>query len=208
MPSALKQSLEKLAKEKAPGPNPSFSTFHFLLAIELIAEESIGRNKLAEELGIGEGAARTLIGRLKDEGLILISKAGCSLTDKGLKLWNEYRSTIKKVRIEKNELTFADHSFAILVRNSGHKVKTGIEQRDAAIMAGAKGATTILFQNGHLIFPSVDRNIKKDYSKASDQIMHLFKPQENDTVIVVSSDSSTKAEHGALAAAWTLLDCS
>ena len=207
MPSNFKQSLEKLAKEKAPGPNPSFSTFHFLRAIELIAEKPIGRNKLAHELGIGEGATRTLIGRLKDEGLTSISKAGCTLTKKGLELWNEYGSIIKKTRIEKNELTFAEYSFAVLVKKSGHKVRTGMEQRDAAIVAGARGATTILFKKGLLVFPAVDRNLKKDFPKASNQIARLLKPQEDDTIIVVSSDDLAKAEHGALAAAWTLVDC-
>ena len=208
MPSVLRKSLEALTKERAPGPNPSFSTFHFLLGIEIIGEKSIGRSKLAEQLGIGEGVARTLIERLKDEDLISTSKTGCSLTEKGLKLLNEYRSMIRKVKIEKNELAFADYSFAVLVKNSGHKVKTGIEQRDAAVMAGAKGATTMLFQKGQLVFPSVTRNLRRDFPKASDQIMHLLKPQDNDAIVVVSSEDSRKAENGALAAAWTLLDCS
>jgi predicted transcriptional regulator len=207
MPSNLRQSLEKLAKEKAPGPNPSFSTFHFLLAVELIAEKPIGRNKLAQELGIGEGATRTLIKRLKDEELTSMSKAGCVLTEKGRELWDEYRSIIKKTRIEKNELTFAEYSYAVLVKKSGHKVRTGMEQRDAAIVAGARGATTILLKNGQLVFPAVDRNLKIDFPKASDQITRLLKPQEDDTIVVVSSDDLAKAEHAALAAAWTLVDC-
>jgi predicted transcriptional regulator len=207
MPSNLKQSLEKLVKEKAPGPNPSFSTFHFLLAIELVAEKSIGRNKMAHELGIGEGATRTLIGRLKDEGLTSISKAGCALTEKGLELWDEYRSVIKKTRVEKNELTFAEYSYAVLVKKSGHKVKTGMEQRDAAIVAGARGATTILLKKGQLVFPAVDHNLERDFPRAADQIARLLKPQEDDTIIVVSSDDLAKAEHGALAAAWTLVNC-
>jgi predicted transcriptional regulator len=206
MPSTLKQSLQKLTKEKAPGPSPSFSTFHLLLAVELMSEKSVGRNKLAQELDIGEGAARTLIGRLKDAGLISTSKSGCSLTDRGLKLWKDYQSTIKKVKIEKNELTFADHNVAILVKNSGDKVKTGMEQRDAAVMAGAKSATTILFKKGRLVFPSPIRDVDKDFPKAATQIVKLLKPQDNDVIVVVSSESSGKAEYAALAAAWTLLD--
>jgi len=207
MPSKLKQSIEKLMKEKAPGPNPTFSIFHFLRAIELIAEKPICRNKLAHELGIGEGATRTLIRRLQDEGLTSMSKVGCTLTEKGRELWDAYRSIIKKTRVEKNELAFGEYSYAVLVKKSGHKVRTGMEQRDAAIMAGARGATTILLKNGQLVFPAVDRNLKKDFPKASDQITRLLKPKEDDTIIVVSSDNLAKAEHAALAAAWTLVDC-
>jgi predicted transcriptional regulator len=206
MPSTLKQIIEELVKEKAPGPNPSFSTFHFLLALELIAEKSVGRTRLAQELGIGEGATRTLLGRLKDEGLIATSKKGCSLTEKGHEIWSKYDSTVRKVRIEKNELTFAEYSYAVLVKNSGGKVKTGIEQRDAAIMAGAKGATTMLFRDGQLIFPAFSGSVKKNFPRALGQITSLFRPKENDAVIVVSSDTVAKAENGALAAAWTLVD--
>lgn len=206
MPAQFKQLLERLAKEKAPGPSPSFSTFHTLMTIELIAEKSLGRSKIAEELDIGEGAARTLISRLKDAGLIATSKAGCALTDKGLRLWREFKSKVKTVRIERNELTFTDHSYAVLIRNSGHRVKTGMEQRDAAIVTGAKGATTMLFEKGRLVFPSIRHDVDKDFPKASTQIKSLLKPQENDAIIVVSSDNPIKAEYAALAAAWTLLE--
>jgi len=206
MPAEFKQLLERLAEEKAPGPSPSFSIFHALMTVELIAGKSLGRSKIAEELGIGEGAARTLISRLKNADLIETSKAGCTLTDKGLRLWKEFKSRVKTVRIEKNELTLTDHSYAALIRNSGHRVKTGMEQRDAAIIAGAKGATTILFTKGRLVFPSIKHDVDKGFPKASAQMKSLLKPQENDAIIVVSSDNPVKAEYAALAAAWTLLE--
>ena len=100
--------LEKLTKEKAPGPTASFSAVHLLLAIERVAEKPIGRNRLAKELRIGEGAVRTLLERLREAGLIRTSKTECSLTREGLKLFEQYRSVIRKARIEKNELTLTD----------------------------------------------------------------------------------------------------
>lgn len=209
MPHAFKQILEEITGEKASGPSPTFSVFHMLLAIELIANKAIGRSKLAEELGLGEGAMRTMINRLKDADLITTSKLGCALTSKGLKLWNEYRTVFKrKVEIVKNELTLADYNVAILVKNRGHKVKSGMEQRDAAIMVGAKGATTIMFKAERLIIPSVSDSIAKDFPKAANQTVRLLKPEENDVIVVGSADSLVKAEYGALAAAWTLVnDC-
>lgn len=209
MPHGFKQILEKVAGEKAPGPSPTFSVFHMLRAIELIAKKAIGRSKLAEELAVGEGAMRTMINRLKDAGLITTSKLGCSLTSKGLKLWNEYKTVFgRKVGIEKSELTLADYNFAILVKNRGHKVKSGMEQRDAAIMVGAMGATTIMFRAERLIIPSVSDNIAKDFPKAANQMVRLLQPEENDVIVVGGADSLIKAEYGALAAAWTLVnDC-
>ncbi|MEM2117591.1 MAG: DUF4443 domain-containing protein [Candidatus Bathyarchaeia archaeon] len=208
MPHMFKQVLEKLSSEKAPGPSPTFSALHLLHAIELISEKTIGRGKLAEKLNVGEGTIRTIIERLKNADLIATSRTGCSLTSKGMKLWKEYADTVKKVEIEKNELTLADYNFAILVKNHGNKVKSGIEQRDAAVRTGAKGATTILFKKGCLIIPSASENVAKDFPKAANQIFKLLKPEENDVIIIGSADNLADAEYGTLAAMWTLIsDC-
>jgi predicted transcriptional regulator len=206
MPHSFKKILEKIASEKAPGPSPTFSLFHVLHAIELISEKSTGRNKLAKDLDVGEGAIRTIIDRLKDANLITVSKTGCTLTKNGLKLWREYKSVFEKKEVGKNELTLADYSYSILVRNCGHKVKSGVEQRDAAVVAGAKGATTILFKKGRLIIPSVSDNVAEDFPKAANQIIQLLQPKENDVVIIASSNTLEKAEYSTLAAAWTLLN--
>jgi hypothetical protein len=48
--------------------------------------------------------------------------------------------------------------------------------------------------------------VAKDFPKAADQIVSLLKPEENDIVIIGSADTLGKAEYGALAAAWTLLN--
>lgn len=207
MPHAFKEILEKITREKAPGPSPTFSVFHMLRAIELVGKKAIGRSKLAKELGVGEGVMRTMIKRLKDAGLVTISKLGCVLTGKGLKLWNEYNTVLRrKVEIGKIELTLADYNFAILVKNRGHKVKSGMEQRDAAIMVGAKGATTVMFKGKRLIIPSVSDDVAKNFPKAANQMVRLLQPEENDVIVVGSADSLAKAEYGALAAAWTLVN--
>jgi len=209
MPYAFKQLLEKITREKAPGPSPTFSVFHMLRAVEFIAEKTIGRSRLAENLEVGEGVIRTVIERLKDAGLIETSKAGCTLTNKGLRLWREYTSVFKKkVQIGKNEVALAEYNLAILIKNRGHKVKSGVEQRDAAVMAGARGATTIMVKEGRLIIPSVSNIVAKDFPKAANQIIRNFEPEENDVIIIGSADSLGKAEYGTLAAAWTLInDC-
>jgi len=207
MDDSLKQLLERIAGEKAPGPSPTFSIFHLLLAFELIAEKKIGRAKLAENLNVGEGAIRTIINRLKAASLIETSKTGCFLSRKGLAMWEKYKSIFKKkVEIGKNELSLGNYNFAILVKNRGFKVKSGVEQRDAAIIAGAKGATTMTVKKEHLIIPSVSDNVAKDFPNAATQIVKLLEPKDNDVVIIVSADTLKKAEYGTLAAAWTLFD--
>jgi predicted transcriptional regulator len=207
MPDTFKQLLEKMTSEKAPGPSPSFSVFHLLHAIELMGEKAIGRSKLAENLKVGEGTVRTIMNRLKDAGLVVTSKSGCALTVKGLRLLREYRSIFeKKIEIGKNELTLANYNFAILVKNRGHKVGSGVEQRDAAVMSGAKGATTIMCKEGRLKIPSVSHDVAKDFPNAANQMVRLLEPMENDVIIIGSADSLRKAEYGTLAAAWTVLN--
>lgn len=205
MSRTLKQLLEEVTSRKAPGPTPSFQVHHVMLATETMAQKPIGRNKLAKVLKIGDGTVRTIIGRLSYAGLIETSKAGCVLTKKGLSLWRDYQSILRKVKIERNEMTDAEYSSALLIKNQGHKLRSGMEQRDAAVKAGAKSATTIAFRKGHLTIPSVSDNLDKDFPKAAHQITVLLKPEENDIIIVSSADAPEKAEYGVLAAAWTIL---
>ncbi len=209
MSFAFKQLLEEITGEKAPGPATTFSVFHIYHAIELMAEKPIGRSKLASRLNMGEGAVRTIIGRLKDAGLIITSRSGCKLTGKGLKVWREFEAIFpKKAEIGNNELTSAEYNVAFLIKDRGHKVKSGLEQRDAAVMAGAKGATTIVSQEGRFIIASVSNDVKRDFPKAASQILRLLAPEDNDVIIIASAGTAIKAKRAAFAAAWTFLnDC-
>ena len=202
-----KKFVENLSREKAPGPSTSFSVYHLFYALELMAEKPIGRNKLAEKLDVGEGAIRTIISRLKDGGLVVTSKTGCSLTSKGLSIWKEFEEVFpQRVAIEKTKLTTSEHNYAFLVKDSGHKVKSGIEQRDAAIVAGAKRAIAIVDQEGNLIIESVSRNVEKDFPEAAHEILRNITPKNNDVIIVAGADTLMKAKHGAFAASWMLLN--
>ncbi len=203
----IKDYLTDLSAPKAPGPQPSFTVFDLLMVIWLIAEKGpIGRGKLSEELDIGGGAIRTLIKRLKESGVIDTSRLGCSLTEKGSNVWDEIGQLIpQKVRLPENDLTFAVYNVAVLVKGRGDRVKDGLEQRDATIAVGAKGATTLIYRDKKLIVPQVSEDLAKDFPVAFEQIARQMRVQENDVVVIGSADALKKAEYGALAAAWTLI---
>ncbi|MEM3550798.1 MAG: DUF4443 domain-containing protein [Candidatus Bathyarchaeia archaeon] len=209
MSRGLKKLLEELACGRAPGPATTFSALHILRVIELVAERPVGRKKLAEELKVGPGAVRTIIGRLVKAGLLTTSKAGCGLTSRGLKLWKDYNGFFGgKFRMEKSCLMPESCTFAILIKNCGHKVKNGIEQRDAAVKVGAKSVTTITYKSGRFIIPSVSDDVARDFPNIINQLVNLFHPEDNDVIIIGGAESSDLAEYGAIAAAWTLLnDC-
>jgi predicted transcriptional regulator len=207
MISQFKRFIETLASPKGPGPSTTFSMFHIFYALELMAKKPIGRNKLAEKLDVGEGAIRTIISRLKDAGLIVTSKEGCTLTDKGLDVWKSFVEVYPaRVEIGNTALTTSKYNYAFLVKNMAHKVKSGIDQRDAAIMGGARRALVIVSKNGHLIIESVSNAIDKEFPEAAGEILEKLKPEENDVIIIAGADSLLRAKRGAFAASWVLID--
>lgn len=206
MTSPFKRLIESLASPKGPGPSTTFSMFHIFYALELMAKKPIGRNKLAEKLNVGEGAIRTIIGRLKDSGLIVTSKEGCLLTDKGLSVWKDFEAAFpKRVEFPKTALTTSEYSYAFLVKNKGNKVKSGIDQRDAAIMGGARRALAIVFKNDRLMIKSISTSLEKDFPEAANIILEDLEPTDNDVVIIAGADSPLKAKRGAFAASWVLI---
>jgi predicted transcriptional regulator len=202
----FKRFIESLASPKAPGPSTTFSMFHIFYALELVAKKPIGRNKLAEKLNVGEGAIRTIISRLKDADLIATSKEGCTLTDKGLRVWKKFEDVFpKRVEIEKTALTTSNYNYAFLVKNKGHKIKSGIDQRDAAIMGGARRALVIVSRNGRLMIESVSNSIEKEFPEAANEILEKLKPADNDVIVIAGADDPLKAKRGAFAASWILI---
>ena len=206
MTSSFKRLIESLASPKGPGPSTTFSVFHIFSALELIAKKPIGRNKLAKKMKVGEGAVRTIISRLRDSGLIATSKEGCVLTEKGISVWQNFESVFpRRVEIKKTALTTSDYSYSFLVKNKGDKVKSGIDQRDAAIMGGAKRAIVIVFKSGRLKIDSVSDSVKKDFPEAAGIILEKLNPEENDVIIIAGANSPFKAKRGAFAASWVLI---
>ncbi|MEM2960460.1 MAG: DUF4443 domain-containing protein [Candidatus Bathyarchaeia archaeon] len=203
---SIKEILNNLAK-KAQGPSPSFTVLDLIRLLRLLAKSgSIGRGRISRKLDLGEGTTRTILRRLAEADLIISSRGGCSLTHKGKRLWSSIEEIMPKiVEVGSNELTLAPKSVAILVRDCAEKVRSGIEQRDAAVLSGAKSAVTIISKSNKLIIPSVSTDLEKDYPLAFKEITQLIKPGEGDVIIISSADSLKNAENGALAAAWLII---
>lgn len=203
----VKEIIKRITNEKAPGPSTSFSMFHVFYALELISKTTIGRNKLAKKLEVGEGVVRTIINHLKDEKLISTSKKGCTLTDKGLKLWNKLEQLFpERGEVKRTILNNSQFNYAFLVKNAGHKIKSGIIQRDAAIMGGAKRSIAIVAKVKKLAIESVSDDIERDFPKATKTLLTNFSPDNNDVIIVAGADSPIRAKRGAFAASWVLID--
>ncbi len=201
-------SLLRVGTSRGPGPVPTYNSSHVLLAMLAIGKaESIGRHRLAEEAGLGEGAVRTVIKWLKEDGYIEVKSDGCQLTGKGRRAYSELSRLIPRtIELSKTSLSVGKVQVAVLVRKKAGLVKTGIEQRDSAIKAGADGATTYIVRNSRIQVPGSSSDAEKDYpSKAWAELKSGLQPEDGDAVIVCGSGSPNTASLGAINAALTLL---
>jgi len=174
----------------------------FRLLILLRSESPLGRKRISETLGIGEGHARTLLRFLYKGNYINIQKRGVSLTSKGSELLKEVR--VQRIVIDLQGLAVDVYNVAVLVKSSRKMVKNGVEQRDESIKAGATGATTLICHQGKLMLP-VYPTPQPINEKITDYFRGIFDVEDNDVIIIGSGPSFPLAERGALAAALTLL---
>jgi len=200
--------VERVSGKIAPGRSPLFTEAHVIKALEEInAQESVGRLKLSKELQLGEGAARTLVKHLKNERLIEISKLGITLSELGKRLFSDLRAVIsEQIEVPSSPLTVGHFNVAVLVRGKADAIKHGLEQRDVAIMAGAKGATTLVFSKNKLTMPSAhEEDVFKCNAIIRNLLLSKLSPKEGDVIIIGSADEKIRAEFGAKMAAIQLL---
>lgn len=199
--------LEQTVGKKMPGPTPSFLEIHVIEALEIMKRLGfIGRKNLSKLIGLGEGMTRTLIRRLKDQGLIKIDRYGISLSDLGDRVLLSIALRISgSVTVPQSSITLGNHNCAILVRDSLKFLKKGVEQRDAAMKIGALGATTLIFKaNKFQMVGVTDGSFIIDLSFQM-LLLKKLRPQENDVIIIASANEATSARIGAKAAAFELL---
>jgi len=204
----LLEVIERVTSKVAPGRTPSFTEAHVINALEIIGgAEAVGRMGLSKELGLGEGATRTLVKHLKNEGMIKVSKYGIALSEHGKKLFSDLRSRISEgVEVPLSPLTVGPFNTAVLVRNVARVVRRGVEQRDTAIKAGALGATTLIFSRNKLTMPSIrEEDVFKGIPSIREILLSKLCPKENDVILIGSGENKRIAEIGAKMAAFELL---
>ncbi|MEM3437609.1 MAG: DUF4443 domain-containing protein [Nitrososphaerales archaeon] len=199
--------IDKVAKKIASAPFPSFTPAHVFMVIEAIGFNApIGRTKLSNILELGEGVTRTLIKRLQKEGIIKSTKYGCVLTEFGKNIFSDLNSKVsEELKIPPSPYTLGKFNVAILVRDSAEKVGYGIEQRDAAIKAGALGATTLIYIKEKFVIPGSSEDAFKNSPEICKMLIEKLKPKEGDAIIIGSADDEKSAKLGAKAAALETL---
>jgi len=184
------------------GASPSFSEVHIIRTL-IRLQNRIGRKKLLREIGIGEGSIRTILKKLKTEGLIDSTKKGHKLNDSGFEYLNKY---LKKFKIPFKIISddiIEGKKIGIVVYKSSDKITTGVRERDIAVRTGASGALVLKYDDklNKLKFPSNIQSIE-DFLEFKNEIESMnFKFNAGDVLIVAFSNNYNVSENAAFAIA-------
>lgn len=199
--------LQNIVSRKGSSKVLTFSIPHVFKALQLLnLDKFVSRSKFCKELHLGEGAVKTLILHLKDAKMADTAISGTYLTAKGRKFSENLNKVIKKeCKLGKSKITQSKHNHAIVLKNYSYAIKTGLEQRDYAILYGSSGCITLLYKNNHFIFPGEEKDCLEDDPSIRKKLYESLSPEEGDVIIISSSDDSFVAEVSAKnSALWTL----
>jgi len=185
------------------GPVHRFADYHVYKTLAAISDgRRKGRKQLADAVGVGEGSMRTILEYLRDHDLVEIKQTGVSISKKGVDFLNGF--PIQVGLVTKSDSSIGQTSVAVLVKGMSEKIKIGVEQRDAAVKAGAEGATTIIAKSGELwIIPDYNLDVQKKSFAA--ELRGIFSVRDGDVIIIGTGQNYRQAEDGALSAAFDLI---
>ena len=197
------KALTKIASRYAPSRMLSFELVHIFKAFQLLDKsEHVSRTLLCHELALGEGSVRTLLKHLKMQNLVKSTNGGTWLTEKGKALSSELLHSIPSETImPKCSVALGRFNYVVLLRNYDFAIKSGIEQRDAAIKIGALGATTMIYKDNKIIMPGAygnnnnnnnNNNSLQEEPHVINLLIDKLNPEENDVIIIGSDNESLR----------------
>jgi predicted transcriptional regulator len=164
-----------------------------LLILKILQNQQTGRKALSTILGLGEATVRTLFRKLESDNLITSTRQGQSITQKGIDYLSQAPEFTLPRSVTVGEITLSKHSMASLVSNFSHHIKNGIKIRDAALISGASGATTLLYKNRGFVFPHGTSPLPPSIEE---YLIREFSPSEHDVLIISTADTERQAIRG------------
>ena len=177
----------------------------YLLIYYLSEKELIGRYYLKNKLGLGEATIRNILARMKKLGVIESLRGGHKLTCKGIEIAEEIINKIEVIAFEP-PIKPGKYNTVIIVRNTGDKVRNGVEERDDVIKYGGSGATVLIFKGGKIVFPDSGLNVDKWYPGFTEEISSTIQLKENDVVLISGGENHYLSLISGLNAAIRLLN--
>jgi predicted transcriptional regulator len=188
------------------GAKPSYGTIEVIRVLLKIKRVGlVSRAQLSEELGIGEGAVRSLVRKLSLMGLVEVIRSGCTLTTTGEQVVSAFSEHVRgPVELDLTDVWNHARSVGLSVKEGARIVGRGLEERDEAVRHGAEAAMVLIYRSGRVLMPELE-DVTSQYPHFSEKITSSIKPGEDDCIIIAGASSYRRAESGALGAALSLL---
>ena len=183
------------------GPRPNFSIYHIWKCYDAVEHHGpIGRRALTAILGIGEGSTRTLLKWMIKEGCIEKTPRGVLLLPKGKQKLSSLGFSV--INFDFVQLLIDRFNCAVLVKGMAGRVRSGREQYEESIRAGASSAITLVARNGNIVYPDDNQYPDQELMRA---VWSASGIEDGDVIIIGGASSYDLAEKGAISAAMALI---
>ena len=189
----------KIIDEPQFGPMFRFNDANVYWSLHLLSDgRRMGRKRLADEVGVGEGSMRRIIDTLKEWDFINIKQTGIPITKAGISFLEQL--PLRPVNIFVEGSVAGACQQGVLVLGGADKVVNGMEQRDAGIKVGADGCTTIVIRDGVLMIPP-DWNMDEKTPELAYKIRKEIGLTQSDALIIGGGETQALATEAAITAA-------
>ena len=189
----------KIIDEPQFGPMFRFNDANVYWSLHLLSDgRRMGRKRLADEGGVGEGSMRRIIDTLKEWDFINIKQTGITITKAGISFLEQL--PLRPVNIFVEGSVAGACQQGVLVLGGADKVVNGMEQRDAGIKVGADGCTTIVIRDGVLMIPP-DWNMDEKTPELAYKIRKEIGMTQSDALIIGGGETQALATEAAITAA-------
>ena len=189
----------KIIDEPQFGPMFRFNDANVYWSLHLLSDgRRMGRKRLADEVGVGEGSMRRIIDTLKEWDFINIKQTGITITKAGLSFLDQLPLRPVNIFVEGSVAGVCQQG--VLVLGGADKVVNGMEQRDAGIKVGADGCTTIVIRDGILMIPP-DWNMDEKTPELAYKIRKEIGMTQSDALIIGGGETQALATEAAITAA-------
>lgn len=179
------------------GNLPNYNQLDVLCAF-IKLKDGMSRNSLKRQLGLGEGTIRSILDELKSKNLLVSTKHGHYLTEKGKQ---EQQGLLKKMSVPK-QVKIPFYPGLVKIAAAVHTAKrreVGYKERDIAVRNGAEGSLLLQVRRGKLVLPGFSER----YSFG--MLEQEFALKEHDIVIVAFAKKKHDAERAVIAVAQNFI---
>ena len=185
------------------GPMFRFTDASVYWALYVLSDgRRMGRKRLSEIIGVGEGSMRRILNTLKEWEMISIKQTGITITKTGLDFLNKI--PLRVFSVNAGSIVLGSCTQAVVVKGAGDDIGNGLKQRDAGIRAGALGCTTLVMREGKIFLPP-DWSIDEHNPDVAEQIRKSGMVAYGDAIIIGVADDYNTAVAAALTAAFELI---